>query len=103
MLALFDFPNPNNMSEERAVTVGPMQRLYFLNNDFVMQGAKAVADRLDADTDEGKIAQAYRLLFSRPPTKPENSLGMDFLQHSGRAWLQYAQALIASSEFSSVN
>jgi hypothetical protein len=35
MLALFDFPNPNNMSEERTVTVGPMQRLYFLNRDQV--------------------------------------------------------------------
>ena len=52
---------------------------------------------------EGKIAQAYRLLFSRPPTKPEISLGLDFLQHSGRAWPQYTQALLSSSEFSTVN
>ncbi len=102
MLSLFDFPNPNNMSEQRTVTVGPMQRLYFLNNDFVMQGAKAVADRLDAGSDEGKIVQAYRLLFGRPPTKPETGLGLDFLQKSG-AWQQYAQALLSSSEFSSVN
>src|SRR5439155_24127923 len=79
MLALFDFPNPNNMSEQRTITVGPMQRLYFLNNDFVMQEAKAVAERLDAGSDEGKIGQAYRLLFGRPPTKPETGLGLDFL------------------------
>ena len=103
MLSLFDFPNPNNMSEERTITVGPMQRLYFLNNDFVMQGAKAVAERLDAGSDEGKIGQAYQLLFGRPPTKPETGLGLDFLQKSGRAWPQYAQALLSSSEFSSVN
>jgi len=114
MLALFDFPNPNNMSEQRTITVGPMQRLYFLNNDFVMQDAKAVAERLDADSDEGKIAQAYRLLFSRPPTKPETALGLDFLRRnsparkqgdelSRRAWQQYTQALLSSSEFSTVN
>src|SRR5260370_28338151 len=27
MLALFDFPNPNTMSEQRTITVGPLQRL----------------------------------------------------------------------------
>ena len=36
-LAMFDFPNPNATSEQRMVTVGPMQRLYFMNNNFVSQ------------------------------------------------------------------
>ena len=103
MLALFDFPNPNNMSEQRTVTVGPLQRLYFLNNDFVTQMATALADRLDGDSDERKIGQAYRLLFGRLPTKSETGLGLDFLRRSGSAWPQYAQALLSSSEFSSVN
>jgi hypothetical protein len=102
-LALFDFPNPNNMSEQRTVTVGPLQRLYFLNNDFVTQMATALADRLDGDTDERKIGQAYRLLFGRLPVKSETGLGLDFLRRSGGAWAQYAQALLSSSEFSSVN
>jgi len=91
------------MSEERTITVGPMQRLYFLNNDFVIQEAKAVADRLDADSDEGKIVKAYRLLFGRPPTKPETGLGLDFLLKSGRAWQQIYAGAAQSSEFSSVN
>jgi hypothetical protein len=103
MLALFDFPNPNNMSEQRTITVGPLQRLYFLNNDFVLERAKALAERLEGDSDERKIMQAYRLLFGRQPAKSEVNLGMDFLRQSGRAWLQYAQALLSSSEFSSVN
>jgi hypothetical protein len=102
-LALFDFPNPNNISEQRTVTVGPLQRLYFLNNDFVMEMAAALSDRLDGDTDERKIAQAYRLLFGRTPTKSETGLGLDFLRRSGGAWPQYAQALLSTSEFSSVN
>jgi hypothetical protein len=102
-LALFDFPNPNNMSEQRTITVGPLQRLYFLNNDFVTQMAEALAGRLDGDTDERKIGQAYRLLFGRVPAKSETGLGLDFLRRSGGAWSQYAQALLSSSEFSSVN
>jgi hypothetical protein len=102
-LALFDFPNPNNMSEQRTITVGPLQRLYFLNNDFVTKMATTLADRLDGDTDDRKIGQAYRLLFGRVPAKSEIGLGLDFLRRSGRAWSQYTQALLSSSEFSSVN
>ena len=103
MLALFDFPNPNNMSEQRTITVGPMQRLYFLNNAFVEQEAAALAGHLSGANDQGKIEQAYRLLFSRLPTKSETDLGLDFLRRSNHAWTQYAQALLSSSEFSSVN
>jgi len=73
MLALFDFPNPNTMSELRTITVGPLQRLYFLNNDFVMRQANTFGDRLDTGSDESKIAQAYRLLFGRLPAKSENT------------------------------
>ena len=53
-LALFDFPNPNNSSERRAVTIGPMQRLYFLNNSFVAAQAKALVERVQNTGDEPK-------------------------------------------------
>ena len=105
-LALFDFPNPNTTSEQRMVTVGPLQRLYFLNNTFVMQQAKAVADRVNDDarsSDAEKIRKTYRLLFGRRPTKLETDLGLEFLERSKRSWPQYAQVLLSSSEFSSVN
>ena len=32
MLALFDFPNPNNTSEQRVVTNVPLQRLFMMNS-----------------------------------------------------------------------
>jgi len=103
MLALFDFPNPNTMSEQRTITVGPLQRLYFLNNDFVMEQAKVFTDRLEGDSDQRRIAQAYRLLFGRAPTKQETNLGLDFLKQSSGAWPRYGHALLTCSEFSSVN
>ncbi|MEO7653067.1 MAG: PSD1 and planctomycete cytochrome C domain-containing protein [Bryobacteraceae bacterium] len=104
-LALFDFPNPNNMSEQRVITLGPMQRLYFLNNSFVEAQAAALAERLktSAQTDGDRIRLAYRLLFGRLPTREETQLGMEFLSRSGESWPQYAQVLFGSSEFSSVN
>ena len=42
-LALFDFPNPNNTSEQRNATNVPPQRLYFMNNEWVIAQAKALA------------------------------------------------------------
>src|SRR5665213_2652675 len=57
-LALFDFPNPNNTSEQRNATNVPPQRLYFMNNEWVIAQAKAMAERLSG-TDTEKIDQAY--------------------------------------------
>ena len=100
-LALFDFPNPNNSSERRAVTIGPMQRLYFLNNSFVAAQAKALVERVQNSGDDPKrITETYKLLFSREPTAEELKLGLEFLAES--RWPQYAQVLLSSSEFSSV-
>ena len=102
--ALFDFPNPNATSEQRMVTVGPMQRLYFMNNSFVAAQAKALAERLKplADDDGARIRQAYRLLYSRFPTEDEVRLGLEFLENDPQKWPQYTQVLLSSAEFSSV-
>ncbi len=104
-LALFDYPNPNNTSDQRMVTVGPMQRLYFMNSSFVAREAKALADRLAAGQggEAERIARAYRLLFGRAPTPAEVDLGARFLASHHEDWPQYAQVLFASTEFSSVN
>jgi hypothetical protein len=104
-LELFDFPDPNNTSERRMATVGPLQRLYFMNSSFIELQAKALAKRLnDAGGDDAaKITRAYRLLYGRAPTPAEAQLGMDYLRESREAWPQYAQVLLASSEFSSLN
>jgi cytochrome c553 len=96
-LALFDFPNPNNTSEQRNATNVPPQRLYFMNNDWVIAQATAVAERLKGD-DGKKIDEAYRLLFQRLPTAQEKKLGLGYVQ-GGDNWAQYAQVLLTSNEF----
>ena len=99
-MALFDFPNPNITSEQRVVTVGPLQRLYFMNSKFVEARAKATAERLNGAASSDRIKSAYQLLFSRSATPSEIRIGEDFLSQSGQAWNQYVQMLFASSEFS---
>ncbi|HXJ43160.1 MAG TPA: PSD1 and planctomycete cytochrome C domain-containing protein [Bryobacteraceae bacterium] len=97
--ALFDFPNPNNTSEQRPATNVPPQRLYFMNNEWVISQAKAVAGRLTGP-DEAKVTQIYRLLFQRAPEKKETELALQFLRSAGdKAWQEYAQVLMTSNEF----
>jgi hypothetical protein len=105
-MALFDFPDANNTTDERAVTAGPLQGLYWLNSSFITAQAKALNERLakEAEKDDARIEQAYKLLYSRPPDSAEKKLGLKYLSTAGdNAWPKYLQALLGSSEFSSVN
>ncbi len=104
-LELFDFPSPTGTVEHRSVTVGPLQRLYFMNSSFIETQSEALAKRLEreASSDEARITRAYRLLYGRTPTSSEIRLGLNFLQERNRGWAQYAQALLTASEFSTVN
>jgi cytochrome c553 len=91
-LSLFDFPTPSITAEKRVVTHVPLQRLFFLNNDFVTRQAQALAARSRAD-----VKAAYRILFGRLPTKEERHLAKQFLRDS--SWEDYARVLLTSNEF----
>jgi hypothetical protein len=83
-----------------------LQRLFFLNSPFVARQAETLAGRLAreaGDSNEARIALAYRLLYGRPPLEAEVRLGLEFLKDSGWSWSQYTQILLSSTEFFSVN
>jgi hypothetical protein len=96
-MALFDFPDATAHAEQRIVTVGPMQRLFFMNSPFVAGQAKALGARIE----KMGIAAAYELLYGRPATAEEIRLGEEFTAGGGK-WAQYAQVLLAAAEFSAV-
>jgi hypothetical protein len=100
MLALFDFPNPNNTSEQRVVTNVPLQRLFLLNSTFVEAQAAALAKRLSGN-DSDRIRQAYRIVFGRAASAEELRLGLAFLAKS--SWSEYARVLLNANEFEWVN
>lgn len=106
-MALFDFPDANTSTDERAVTAGPLQGLYWLNSPFITAQAKALDKRLlqEAGNDAtARIRRAYGLLYSRYPDAGEIKMGVDYLASAGdNAWPRYLQALLASSEFTSVH
>ncbi len=103
-MAVFDFPDPNSTSEQRMITVGPMQRLFFMNSAFIAQESKAFAARIgqEAGDDRARISRAYQILFDRPATAEEIRLGLEFLEGKPGSWAEYAQVLLGTSEFSAI-
>src|SRR5688572_11642292 len=80
-LQLFDFPSPSQSAEQRFATNVPLQRLFFMNSDFMQQHAEIIAELVAAEPDDGaRIEKVYRLLFGRVPTAEETKAGRTFLQ-----------------------
>ena len=104
-MALFDYPNPSVSNAQRAVTNVPLQRLFFLNSEFIMGQSDALAERLRvAGSDAAMIREAYRVLFAREATPSDVQVGEEFLRSAGKdAWTQYAQVLLSSNEFAFVD
>ena len=79
-LQLFDFPSPNISAEQRFTTNVPLQRLFFMNSDFVQQQAEELAGKVAAETDtDAKIQKVYRLALGRDATADEVKLGNEYL------------------------
>jgi hypothetical protein len=80
-LQLFDFPSPNISAEKRFTTTVPLQRLFFMNSDFVQQEAEILAQTVTAEPDNAaRIQKAYRLVLARQATNEEVKLGLDYLR-----------------------
>jgi mono/diheme cytochrome c family protein len=115
-LQVFDFPNPSFTAEQRFSTNVPLQRLFFMNNDFVYAQAGKFAERVyPQPTDAARITEAYRLLYGRAPTAKEMEIGLQFLKTTPEkpgntvngepitAWKQYARVLLSANEFEFVD
>lgn len=79
-LQLFDFPSPSQSAEKRFTTTVPLQRLFFMNSDFVQQQGERLAQRIAPEGDtSARIQKAYRLVYGRAATEAEVQAGIDFL------------------------
>ena len=80
-LQLFDFPSPSQTAEQRFATNVPLQRLFFMNSDFMQQHAERLAGQVaDEPDDTARIGKAYRLIFGRAPSDAEVAAGRAFLK-----------------------
>ena len=75
----------------------PLQRLFFMNSDFMQQHAERLAERVaDEPDDAARIEKVYRLIFGRAPTAEELKAGRDFLQ--AEALKQYEERRAEAEE-----
>ncbi len=108
LLRLFDFPEPNITSASRSVTTVPLQQLFVLNSEFVMNQARQLAARLTAEPhedDASRIRRAFLLVYGRAASRKEVMRGVEFVsdevtsEEGPSQWEQYAQVLLGASEF----
>ena len=79
-LQLFDFPSPNLSAERRFTTTVPLQRLFFMNSDFMQQQGELIARTVASEPDNAaRIQKAYRVIFGRAATDAEVRAGLTFL------------------------
>jgi hypothetical protein len=104
-LMLFDYPDANVHAGRRTTSITPIQKLFALNSNFMLEQSKTLAIRLCSMKvgDETRIRRAYELLFSREPEKQELNLSLEFLgktsaDTSMTNWHQFAHALLATDE-----
>jgi hypothetical protein len=107
----FDFASPDTSSSGRHETTVPQQALFLLNSPFVVEQAKALVARSDVsahEKPEARIRFLYRMLFGRDAEAEEVSLGVRFVataKGNGQLtpWEMYAQVLLLSNEFVTVD
>ena len=77
---LFDLPTPTLSAEKRYTTNVALQRLFFLNNDFVHDQASALAARLkDAGDDSAQVKIAFEIVYQRDPSADETAVCLSLL------------------------
>jgi hypothetical protein len=115
-LALFDGPDTNTTTEQRASSTVPLQALYLMNNPFMNERAEGFARRLLAASTEPKerIELMYRLAWSRFPSPVEHRAGLEYVgryrhelsigavpaeQAERESWTSFARTLLTANEF----
>jgi hypothetical protein len=110
---VFDFPNPDMHSPQRFSTTVPQQALFFMNNAFVIEQARALIARQDVASiqdPDSRVHKLYEILFQRKPSDKQLSIAREFLRNTSAdstkasgdtlaVWEQYVQVLLLSNEF----
>jgi Protein of unknown function (DUF1553)/Protein of unknown function (DUF1549)/Planctomycete cytochrome C/Concanavalin A-like lectin/glucanases superfamily len=101
---LFDRADPGSIVDRRGESIVAPQALFFMNDPFVGDQARALAARVSregAKDDRTCIHRLYNLLLSRVPTEAEIDIGLRLLAPDGEAdpWERYCLILLGSNEF----
>jgi len=98
---MFDYPLPTLSAEKRYTTNVALQRLFFLNNEFVHKQAAGVAARLkDAGNEEAQVKKAFEIVYQRDPSPEELAASLEMLHESVNSGVSTASAPVSSQAMS---
>lgn len=99
----FDFPSPAATNAQRDQTTVPPQALFLMNNPFVLECARRLAERPDLVelSIDAKVSRIHQLLFGRNPTATEVEVANRFLgpAPSADTWARFVHAMMMTNEF----
>ncbi len=111
-LEVFDAPKPFTTTGRRDATNVPAQSLTLLNDSFVIECARAWADRLVAEKADAnpteRIRRMFAVAFAREPSANEIASSTRYLDgidsgggvmQNASAWRDFAQSLFNAKEF----
>jgi len=102
---LFDGPDCGAIVEQRMQSTVAPQALFFMNDQFVLELAAALAERIAreaaSDNDTVRIERLYEIALGRPPTAAEIEVGRHFLdcEPNKEAWARFCHVLLCTNEF----
>jgi hypothetical protein len=88
-LEAFDFVEQGMVTGSRSVTTVPTQALFMMNDPFVRESAKKLADRLAAEVpadDRVRIERAYEMTLGRTPAPSEIDRAASFVEEFSASW-----------------
>jgi len=105
-LTIFDAPDATAACTKRNRSNTPLQALTLLNDEASLEAARALADRISSETgDAARLAHAFRLVVSRPPSSREAVILARVLADQRKvmperdAWVQLSRVLLNLDEF----
>jgi len=97
LLGQFDCPDTSLPAPKRVTTTSPLQALALLNNSFMLDQARFLADRVGPGDAAEQVKRAYRIVFGRDPDDDELSASARFVEEHGLFLL--CRALFNANEF----
>ena len=113
-LAIFDGPDTNTTTDHRGSSTVPPQALFMMNNPFVAEQARGLANRVISDSPDpvSRLRLIYTLSWGRLPSQEEERESIDYLDRYRRellrtgaaladceCWTSLAKVLLSANEF----
>jgi hypothetical protein len=92
VLDAFDAPTMSPNCQQRSQTTVAPQSLLLMNDTFVLDNSRRLADRLEAEAPNDRrqqLERAWELLYSKPATEADLQRGLTYLEEQTKALTAY--------------